>query len=815
MIGWSEDDIQEIERIDTEHGVYYFRVDVSWLLRAFKYLKSFFVVGFLVLLPTLAHAWTTAEFNFRATSGYVADGTDETYVTGDTYPTTRATFTFGWTTSLSDGTRDRDNSVDRRLAGVNKTANTSQKDFKVDLPATGNYTICLALGDATNDYTTGPQYVQILDNTTPLFTINDTGGTVGGHFDDATGVDRTSAAWPGSNACRVETFTTTTLILRLGDGSGADQSSIAHLSITAGGTPTTTTTTTSTTTTTLPPGPYATIEDICPGGASPRSDIQWCQNYENLDNCITGQEAQCAIDNYATDLTASDSSGLKIRTCPVTPAVGSGCVYGSGPKSGSGPGYISKTISGSPTSVNLRWYVRFDDGWMQNQSDTGNHGPDIFFTDGASCSGSVALDWTHKDFRAILAITGSTCGGHNPEGGNLIWTASDFSPQNGKWYLVEMRVTLNTSATGTAKDTGNGVVKVWVDGTEILSYTNVNLRGDSTTAKINNAFTARSYLGLGTPRWQPKIYYDAFVLSSDGTYIGPSGNANVLGSVDPLSPYWYAAAGDGMEQSKLDNDCSAPGSATKYVSTGWQDDWGVGKSFVTTPDNNSYACNSTACPSCTTTNSMKATTAAANAGAGVYYPLYGVGPLDSRVVLHQAMYLPSANSYAVVFPLSGFARYCTGGGGGNDRCYAGIAVKSDHWSVALKKDNVAGTTHESATTVTYDAWHDVELHLTIDNKISLYVDGVAVIDNVTANQNVDWIFDDTSTGGQFAVVGIIKSEAHSSSFSTYNDDADVGAASFINCTGWTQSVCPLAAPLTSTGSNGTSRVFNFIKRKGR
>lgn len=169
--------------------------------------------------------------NFRDSSGYVTDGTDETYCLGegDAYPTTRAGVDFGWNSINGDAGRDRDSGVDRRLAGRNGQENTgTQAEFQLDLPQAGDYNIRLALGDATG--TENYQRVDIYDDSTLLFSIVDTDGTTGGTFDDATGTNYSAANWPGSNTAVTHTFATTTLILKLGSTSAqANTSTIAHL----------------------------------------------------------------------------------------------------------------------------------------------------------------------------------------------------------------------------------------------------------------------------------------------------------------------------------------------------------------------------------------------------------------------------------------------------------------------------------------------------------------------------------------------------------------------------------------------------------
>lgn len=185
----------------------------------------------LCLLPL--GAWTTIGINFRATSGYVTDGTDETYCLADSYPTTRGGVTFGWTTIDADAARDRDSALDRRLAGVNKSSNSgTQANFQIDLSSSGTKTVCLALGEGVFDW--DYQYLQILDNVTSKVVIDKSTPQTGmPKFYDAEGTLHTGAAWPGSNVCVSVEFASTTMNVKIGTPSAqTGNSSIAHISVT-------------------------------------------------------------------------------------------------------------------------------------------------------------------------------------------------------------------------------------------------------------------------------------------------------------------------------------------------------------------------------------------------------------------------------------------------------------------------------------------------------------------------------------------------------------------------------------------------------
>jgi hypothetical protein len=160
-------------------------------------------------------AWDKG-FDFRATSGYVTDPTDCTYVlSSDTSPTTRNGATFQWDATYLES-RDRINTGDARLSGTNVCGGIGSNIWTLTLPGTGDYDIYAAFGDAGNE-----QRIKatIADNTTAFITIADvlTGNV--DQFIDATGTVRTRAQWiadsaRGGTAVR-RTFASTSLVMTL------------------------------------------------------------------------------------------------------------------------------------------------------------------------------------------------------------------------------------------------------------------------------------------------------------------------------------------------------------------------------------------------------------------------------------------------------------------------------------------------------------------------------------------------------------------------------------------------------------------------
>jgi hypothetical protein len=155
-------------------------------------------------------AWDKG-FDFRDTAAFVTDGANCTYVDlvvggNSAYPVTRNGVTFGWNTQANINTRDRLNTNDPRLAGVQWGSGAPVLDFRVDLLAVGDYAIDLGLGDETGG--SGVVNSKAYDNTTLLATLNAASAT--GHYVDATNIDRTSAAnWVANHATVTKTFAST------------------------------------------------------------------------------------------------------------------------------------------------------------------------------------------------------------------------------------------------------------------------------------------------------------------------------------------------------------------------------------------------------------------------------------------------------------------------------------------------------------------------------------------------------------------------------------------------------------------------------
>lgn len=171
--------------------------------------------------------------NFRDTLAYVTDGANEDMENNsggqsENYPwTTAQGNNVGWETVDSNyEQRDRNSGNDRRLAGLGRNINTVgglNVDYRIDLPAPGNYKVGLASGDASYAHDT---LVDLYDTNSSLGSLA-TGSTSGANqFKDATNTEYSAANWVTNQTLVTKTFSTTILRVRLLDT--ADENPIAH-----------------------------------------------------------------------------------------------------------------------------------------------------------------------------------------------------------------------------------------------------------------------------------------------------------------------------------------------------------------------------------------------------------------------------------------------------------------------------------------------------------------------------------------------------------------------------------------------------------
>ena len=169
----------------------------------------------IVTLTVDAASWAIG-FDFRATSNYVTDPPGDTYVlSSTTYPTTFDGTNYGWTNAYLVQSRNRNASLDPRLAGINFATNGAPASFDVQLPSPGTYNLSLAMGDAGYEQCWVQCQIQFLDGSTVLATITE-GLTNLGYFYDAKGNNWAAAQWPSDNLSQQVTLTGSLLTMVVG-----------------------------------------------------------------------------------------------------------------------------------------------------------------------------------------------------------------------------------------------------------------------------------------------------------------------------------------------------------------------------------------------------------------------------------------------------------------------------------------------------------------------------------------------------------------------------------------------------------------------
>ena len=167
------------------------------------------------LTVTSSSGWAVG-FDFRNSAGFVKDPPGASGVTlTSIFPTEGELATYGWSYTATIGARDRNRSIDPRLAGMNYVNNGTPGAFYVDLPGPGTYNLSLAMGDAGYPQCGTRCQVQFLDGNNILATVSK-GPTNLGYFYDMQGNNWSASAWPASNVSQQVTLVGTQLTVLVG-----------------------------------------------------------------------------------------------------------------------------------------------------------------------------------------------------------------------------------------------------------------------------------------------------------------------------------------------------------------------------------------------------------------------------------------------------------------------------------------------------------------------------------------------------------------------------------------------------------------------
>ena len=102
------------------------------------------------------------------------------------------------------------------------------------------------------------------------------------------------------------------------------------------------------------------------------------------------------------------------------------------------------------------------------------------------------------------------------------WKNSSFSMTKDKWLHVETYLKMNSIASGIGQ--ANGVMKMWIDGANVMDYTKIVYRTNQDATKKWAQFVMAPYIGDGSPIAQT-MWIDELTVGTDEPYTNPQTTA--------------------------------------------------------------------------------------------------------------------------------------------------------------------------------------------------------------------------------------------------------------------------------------------------
>jgi hypothetical protein len=511
-------------------------------------------------------------------------------------------------------------------------------------------------------------------------------------------------------------------------------------------------------------------EPICPGGSSPRGDIKVCMDFDNLTNCTTGLENQCWVDN---GYILGHTSGIKI-TSSGGAAVGSGYSTARGNPGGTGVGGqdINSIPGGRTSAMNWRYYRRMKAGFISFDS---GHGPEIRMpgdgSGGLLCGGSLKFQLSMYSLQVYVP---STC-----EATSFYLYPNTSNPvlRNNRWYLIEMHAVVDTACTNIASPHGcNGVFDLYIDEQLVSHYTDINYGGATHGVKFESLVGPWAYYHNVFPPWGSDVDFDNFAYSNTGTYIGPAASENARGTADSSSPYLNIIGANAMIGHRFAGDCDVNG----YLGLGQK--FRAGATLQNTIAHGLYVDTCTVNPD----TAMKISVGP-NSGGGSFLDIAHGLSMFHQLVNYGWVYLPSTNPTPTSVALSGF------GEGGIENIIA-VSIHNGKWAIALRNGNAALQYIDTTVTATFDTWHQYEIIVWDDNKLTLAIDQTKLLDRVTAPIQVNYLWINSINNS--IVWGVIDYQG-TGTFVAYVDDVAGGSASWWSCDGWGAASCPFSGAGTT------------------
>ena len=549
------------------------------------------------------------------------------------------------------------------------------------------------------------------------------------------------------------------------------------------------------------------IESICPTGASPRGDITWCSDAETA--CASESSDLCFTDNGFTSRDDHRGTDMMVVTDATKAVVGSRYYKMEGIVGGTGTGFATKTIANF-SEMRIRWYQRFE----QYQHYYHNHflGISINRTGSSGgtldCSRGATLEIGGQS-SAYVYSTGS-CGVAPASDNFYLNQGASATPQikNNHWYLFEVAIKMDTSCSNVLLENGcNGEYKLWIDGTLVLSKTDINWGGVKNGATITSIDPVRNYRHRRNPVIPGKVLIDQIVVgNSASTAIGAATGATNLGTANAtpyhldcgIEPFYVNA---GVSYSPESDWQPAPNSKIAVCGAPLEDWRATAGTASTTVYHTGIVTDTNATSDFgfsrpITEQSFRAQCTGANCGAGFLVPriggtasgnegdgsdiIYENGALPQSAI-HGWIYLPSTSVPNGLITYAGWA----GDGTTAHSNFVGLSESSGKWAIMQRAaDGTPAIVLTSNKTITRDAWHKFEIMIWDSEGVSLMIDDERLFDQSALPTSPTWMFDsahNASHGGP--VIGIIDYRG-TGTVTAYYDDLSIGSTSFWSSDGW-------------------------------
>lgn len=526
------------------------------------------------------------------------------------------------------------------------------------------------------------------------------------------------------------------------------------------------------------------IESKCPGGSAPDATWEKCIDFETTTSCTTGQEDACWVANGFDAGTSTDAHHWTIVT-GTAPVLGTRYAKGLGAVGSNSSGFGNITLGNDNAQVTrVRFYMRTR-GYRPTYYD--NHIFGITANGNAACTCGGTFEGGAYAYYTYSTCSCATSDNYYPNQGVVPILYPDI------WNRIELLYKMDTSCSDQNSSHGcNGVLKLWVNGTLVTSYTDINWGGVKSSATWETIKFPEDYYHRRYPSWgTAELDFDQLVITSDDTNLIGAVAGESVGTADTDGPWLthcsleaYYEDGGGASL-PLGQDCSA--FHCKDVSS-----WRSGT--VTYDSGKNYGGYTSTCASPGTDGSFKVTVAGAN-GAGHQYDREGGtqagGDGNSNAYrvfefptafIHGRIWVDAANSYTDTIALAGWRGYTNTDDWGK---YVALSISNGKWSIVERLDATFNQ-HESTTTATTGAWHQFEIGLWKNDgtteQYSLMIDGVRIFDRQSLTQDASWYFGQTSASNG-PVVGVIDYRGTGTQNFWY-DNISLGSISFWSSDGW-------------------------------